>query len=316
MRTSLNRQTESAAADPQQAATFGVVPAQGTRQADLPAYRRAVRELLEEADGVMASGRLRALQTLTAERLVGGLFGGVLSAVPGGLGAAVDGLMREISGYRPAARGFAAGMSAIIRIYLLAQIDALWWGDAPDYASDEDLLTARDLVDLDELRRSGQLGFRYRHQAQTKAARALRAAERRAWPDRVPRTAGLKFSRARPEAVALLNQLAVSFAATCPPKTPPLWVTSMARSVAHQHRLRELGYAAVLPSAHCSGYATDVEILWYRRCGADGVLRSLLLERQAAGEVNVIDEGQAWHVCISPVAVAGLRRAFEAELGG
>src|ERR1022692_4238597 len=113
MRTSLNRQTESAAAGPQQAATIGVVPAQGTRQADLPAYRRAVRELLEEADGVMASGRLRALQTLTAERLVGGQFGGVLSAVPGGLGAAVDGLMREISGYRPAAQGFAAGMSAV-----------------------------------------------------------------------------------------------------------------------------------------------------------------------------------------------------------
>src|ERR1035441_9799126 len=143
-------------------------------------------------------------------------------------------MTREISCYRAGANSSAAGMSAVIRIYLLAQIDAMWWGSAPDFQSDEDLLSADDLVDLEVLRRGGQLGFRYRRQAQAKA-------------------------------VALLNQVAAIFAASCPPKTPPLWVTSLARSVAHQHRLRDLGYAAVLPSAHCSGYATEIEILWYRR---------------------------------------------------
>jgi hypothetical protein len=317
MRTSLNRRTAPAADSTRQPArTMGVVPAQGTRLADVTAYRAAVGDLLAEVDGPVAAGRLRALQTLLAERLIGGEFDAVLSAVPGGIAAAIDGMTREISCYRAGANSSAAGMSAVIRIYLLAQIDAMWWGSAPDFQSDEDLLSADDLVDLEVLRRGGQLGFRYRRQAQTKAARVVRAAERRAWPDRVPRTAGLRFSRARPEAVALLNQVAAIFAASCPPKTPPLWVTSLARSVAHQHRLRDLGYAAVLPSAHCSGYATDIEILWYRRYDADLVLRSLLLDRQAAGEVSVIDEGQAWHVCISPAAVPELRRAFEAELGG
>jgi hypothetical protein len=40
------------------------------------------------------------------------------------------------------------------------------------------------------------------------------------------------------------------------------------------------------------------------------VLQSILLDRQAAGEINVIDEGQAWHVCIRPGAAGGLLRAI------
>ena len=39
--------------------------------------------------------------------------------------------------------------------------------------------------------------------------------------------------------------------------------------------------------------------------GVAGVLEGLLLERQRAGEVNAIDEGQTWHLCLSPAAVAG-----------
>jgi hypothetical protein len=30
------------------------------------------------------------------------------------------------------------------------------------------------------------------------------------------------------------------------------------------------------------------------------VLADLLLEHHDAGRLNVIDEGQAWHVCVSP----------------
>ena len=48
----------------------------------------------------------------------------------------------------------------------------------------------------------------------------------------------------------------------------------------------------------------DVEMSWFRRFGAAGVLEGLLLERQQAGEVNAIDEGQTWHLCLSPAAVA------------
>jgi hypothetical protein len=126
----------------------------------------------------------------------------------------------------------------------------------------------------------------------------------------------LLFTRARPESVALLNQLARDFSSQAPPNTPALWVTSLVRSVQHQHRLRALGYAAVIPSAHCAGYAMDVEMRWFRRFDADGVLAAALLDRQDIGDVNVIDEGQAWHVCVSPSACDRLQQDYATAFGG
>jgi hypothetical protein len=86
------------------------------------------------------------------------------------------------------------------------------------------------------------------------------------------------------------------------------------RSVEHQHRLRSLGYAAVLPSSHCVGYACDLEMDWFRRFDRENLLARLLLDRQEAGQLNVIDEGQAWHLCVSPVACEELQAAYDTQL--
>jgi len=112
----------------------------------------------------------------------------------------------------------------------------------------------------------------------------------------------------------VLNQVAHQLAARLPPRTPRLWVTSLVRSVEHQHRLRSLGYAAVLPSSHCVGYACDVEMQWFRRFDEDNLLPRLLLERQEAGQINVIDEGQAWHLCVNPLAHDELQAEYHAQL--
>ena len=80
--------------------------------------------------------------------------------------------------------------------------------------------------------------------------------------------------------MALLNELALDFASSAPPGTPALWVTSLTRSVQHQQHLRDLGYAAMIPSAHCFGFASDVEMRWFAEFGADQTLAQLLLERQ------------------------------------
>jgi len=45
----------------------------------------------------------------------------------------------------------------------------------------------------------------------------------------------------------------------------------------------------------------------FRQFQADGVLQRLLLDRQRGGEINVIDEGQAWHLCVCPGAGRALR---------
>ncbi|MGO9081857.1 MAG: DUF5715 family protein [Streptosporangiaceae bacterium] len=305
--------------------------------AQLAAYRAAVE------DAVLAAGKLgepspAAAETLIARRLAGPEFEPVLAWLDRGTvnGSAADastgspgggradggsmdlrdcvlaGLRSELDRFQPSARSSAHDLPSLIRVFLLAQIDSAWWGGRAPFVADADVCRSAELVDLSALRAAGRLEFQYRMQPRGLPGRARDWARRKLAPARRPRTAGLRFTQARPAVVGLVNQVAAELAALLPPRTPRLWVTSMVRSVEHQRRLRALGYSAVLPSAHCTGYACDVEMQWFRRFDSDGVLARLLLDRQEAGQLNVIDEGQAWHVCVSPGARAELEAAFAA----
>jgi hypothetical protein len=55
---------------------------------------------------------------------------------------------------------------------------------------------------------------------------------------------------------------------------------------------------------------------WFRQFGADWVLQDVLFEYQRAGDINVIDEGQAWHICVRPGAGRALRLIPGEEMGG
>jgi hypothetical protein len=278
------------------------------RHPDAASYRTAVASVLTEitdSDGVISAA---TAEWILSRRLPEPVFAAILTATPAGADVATRRILREVRDYQQNDRSSAADLAAMIRIALLAQIDAMWWGHLPPYPTDADVSQCPELLDLEVLRRDGLLRFRYRQQVSTLAGRAVRSAERLVAPGRAPRTAGLRFAFARPELLVMLNQIAADFAAGAPRGTPPLWVTSLARSVAHQRHLRDLGYAAMLPSAHCAGYAADVEMTWFRRFGTDQLLQGILLDRQAAGDINVIDEGQAWHVCVRPGAVSDLLR--------
>jgi hypothetical protein len=205
-------------------------------------------------------------------------------------------------------------LPAFIRIFLLSQIDSAWWSGMVPFVSDIDVLRSTDLVDLTRLRSAKVLQFQYRSQSAGLPARARNWVQRQALPTLRPQTAGLRFTRSRPPVIAVVNEVAREVAAALPPRTPRLWVTSMVRSVQHQHRLRSLGYAAMLPSSHCVGYACDVEVRWFRQFDRDNLLARLLIERQAAGQLNVIDEGQAWHLCVNPLARDELQAAYDAQL--
>jgi hypothetical protein len=274
---------------------------------DLAAYRAAVADLVASFERSDVAGSQRLAARVLSRRLADPDIAAVVEHTPQGSAGALDRLLLEVRGYRPSGRSSATSLTALLRISLLAQIDALWWGRQEPYPTDAAVLGADDLLDLDVLRQGGLLRFRYRHQASSLVARASRSVERRALPGRTPMTAGLWLARSRPAAVALLNHIAAQFAERAPRGTPPLWVTSLARSVEHQRRLRALGYAALLPSAHCVGYAADLEMTWFRRFGADRALRDVLLDWQQSGDVNVIDEGQAWHVCLRPGVSYGSR---------
>jgi Family of unknown function (DUF5715) len=277
---------------------------------DLDAYRSVVSRLTREVDARLGPGAQADVEAILTEGVRHPDLQAVLARSPEGKDSVVTNLLQEVRDYRPNSRSSASDVSTLVRIYLLSQIDSIWWAGETAFASDHDVLQSPELVTLESLRRRQLLKFTYRLQPKGLAGRSRDWARRRLSPRRQPHTAGVSFTNARPELVALLNQLAVDFANKAPSGTPPLWVTSLTRSVQHQHRLRDLGYAAMIPSAHCCGYAADVEMRWFREFDADHTLADLLLERQDSGLCNVIDEGQAWHVCINPDACDELRRAY------
>jgi hypothetical protein len=277
-------------------------------------FRAAVSDLVAEVTQAAPADN-KSVERILCRRLEQDDFAPVLEATPDGRNVTVARLLFDIRNYEPSTQNATGSLSSLVRISMLAQIEAVWWGRIPSYQNDSDVREAAELVDLDDLGETGQLRFCYRHQAMTLAARVARSAERRALPGRSPRTAGLLQPKARPELIAWLNDVADEFEQIAPENTPPLWVTSVARSVEHQLHLKSLGYIAPLPSSHCVGYAADIEMKWYRRFHAHRILRGLLLDRQRAGEVNVIDEGQAWHVCLRPNAISEPREIDSSPAG-
>lgn len=275
---------------------------------ELNTYRAAVTDLLARIAPHSFVTHRDTIEEVLASRLAEPALATVLAATPIGVSGTIAELLHELHAHQHRVHD-TADLLGFIRVYLLSRIDAVWWGQTPAYRTDAEVLAADDLVDLDLLRRRKLLSFRYRRQAETLLTRLTRAAERRLWAGRAPHTPGLLFTRTRPETVELLNRLARDFARLAPPGTPPLWITSLTRSLDHQHRLRALGYFALVPSSHCVGYGMDIEKSWFRRFDAHRALEVVLLEHQACGAINVIDQGQAWHVCISPPAVAELRDA-------
>jgi hypothetical protein len=280
----------------------------------LPAYRAAVEDLVVEASSHPRPSDLPIVERLVAKRLGQPEFTAVLSYLDGGADGAAGRLSHEIRDYELGTRSSASDLPTFIRILLLSQIDSAWCSETIPFNSDTDVLDSTELLDLNPLRSAKVLEFKYRAQPAGLPGRARDWAQHKALPAVRPRVAGLRFTRTRPAVLALVNQIAREFAAAAPPGTPRPWVTSMARSVEHQYRLRSLGYAAVLPSSHCAGYACDLEAVWFRRFDPDNLLARLLFERQEAGQVNVIDEGQALHFCVNPLACDELLAAYNGQL--
>ncbi|HSS12020.1 MAG TPA: hypothetical protein VLL25_19185, partial [Acidimicrobiales bacterium] len=194
---------------------------------DLVSFRAAVSELTVEISGHDGPGRRADVGGMLAAAVGASELDSVLSRVPGGTDGVAEGLLHEVRRYRPSSRSSARDLAALVRIYLLSQIDAVWWTGVPMFSSDDDVLVSCALVDLELLRRRGKLLFRYRRQPIGIAGRARDWAMRRAAPGRRPHTAGLRFTQARPECVIMLNELAREFSVAAPAGTPPLWVTSV-----------------------------------------------------------------------------------------
>lgn len=292
----------------------GTAPADSLPDSLLPGYRAAVCDLVQEVTSHPAAVDAAVIGELVAKRLGEPELRTVLARLDGGADAAAAGLAQEIRAFRPNGHNSASDLATFTRILLLSQIDAAWWRGTYPFARDSDVVESPDLVDLGQLRAAQVLRFGYRAQPAGLPGRSRDWVQHRFLPAYRPRVAGLRFPCSRPVVIAVVNQIAAEFAAVMPPRTPRIWVNSMVRSVQHQQRLRSLGYAAVLPSAHCAGYAADLESSWFRPFDPHNVLSRILREHQEAGMLNVIDEGRTWHLCVNPNACGELQSAYDSQL--
>lgn len=239
----------------------------------------------------------------------------VLQRSPRGQQFAEEQLFHSILSFSPTEASSAKDLRSLVRIHLLSALDAVWWSDARPFATDDEVRLSAELVDLRVLRRGREINFGFRVQAHDVPRRVIRAAVRRTSLLLTPATIGMKLPYGRPEVVALLNDCAFELAARSPTRSPRLWVNSMARSTAYQNELRTFGYLAADSSAHCAGWAADVEMDWMRRRGMGALLEEILCRRAEEGQINLIDEGRAWHVCVNPRFVPTLRGMWRAQTG-
>jgi hypothetical protein len=231
----------------------------------------------------------------------------VIERVPGGSERVGQAALREYAGFVASPASNATDPLGVLRIVLLQQLDLCWWSHVPDLLDAAAVTSSPELIDLRWLRRAGGVDFGFGVASDGLLRRGRDFVVQRLRPAREPRGPGLPFLGARPEMVALLNEIAGVVAVLAPSGTPPMWVNSIVRSVEHQRRLRGLGFTALLPSSHCRGWAADIELSWFDRFGAGGVLREVLSDYLTSGVLNVIDEGRAWHDCLSPQAVGRYR---------
>jgi hypothetical protein len=209
-----------------------------------------------------------------------------------------------IADYTPRDSATARSATHEAHILLLQQIDLAWWRDAADFATDADLADSPALVDLRTLRRRGQLAFKFSLASDRLWPRAYKYLIRRIAPNTAPGTPGLSSPYVRPHMVALLNTIATQFREASASQAPPLWINCITRTVTDQCRLQELGFSAHYPSAHCRGWAADVEVGWYERSGYRDTLVTILDRMRQAQHINAIDEGRIWHISPHPDFVA------------
>lgn len=270
-----------------------------TQAALLISWRNAIEAIVSELAALPADASDDQVRVVIREGLSHGVLA-PLTETRGGIDLLVDQATDEFRRFSPSAASNAADRTSMVRILLLQCLDLLWWGDVEEYADQTALDADPDLLDLVDERTRGRVMFAFGLAPANTVARLRDAVTQRTFPGRQPRGPGLRFTKIRPAMLGLLNEVAERVAATAPAGTPPIWVTSITRSAEHQRHLRELGFSALSPSAHCTGWAADIDAVWFERFNAAATLRTVLEDYLDQGIVNVIDGVTAWHVCLSP----------------
>lgn len=267
------------------------------------AYRELIAELTASLNGALEQNQVADASEAIEARIYATLSlpeaSPVVTLAAGNAEALTARSVQALRNYRPTDAGTAQSPVEMVTILLLQQIDLAWWRDTPDFNTAADVAAAA-LLNLRTARRAGKLEFRFSLASDRLSYRARNYAIRRWQPQLSPGTPGPSSPYARPEVIEVLNRIARTFRQVAGSDAPPLWVNSITRPLDVQRRLQELGFTAHIPSAHCRGWAADIEVAWYEHHGTQDVLVDILSEFCDAGIINAIDEGCIWHITPSP----------------
>lgn len=89
-----------------------------------------------------------------------------------------------------------------------------------------------------------------------------------------------------------------------------LVITNVIRSVEYQDKLVKEGHIIPNDSSHLYGYTADIEQKWYKKYAASKhkKIENHLKKLEDEGQVNYVDYGQIWHICLSPCALAHYKK--------
>ena len=190
------------------------VPRHVLSRAELGAYRSAVAGLAADTIGCVGPEDAERAVDILARASPTRTSTAVLDRLPNG----VRWRGRDAGGRSPqlparVQRSAASDLNALIRIWLLSQVDAVWWGETPMFETDVSVVSSPGAGAARLAAAPGPAALPV-HRSAAKASRAGFATACGAGCGRAehPHTAGLRFVSARPEAVVLINQLAAEFA--------------------------------------------------------------------------------------------------------
>ncbi|QEN05933.1 hypothetical protein EW093_14930 [Thiospirochaeta perfilievii] len=81
-----------------------------------------------------------------------------------------------------------------------------------------------------------------------------------------------------------------------------LVVTNVIRSIEYQERLLKQGHITPYESSHLYGYSVDIDQKWYKKNDPQKhrQIVNYLTKLEDDGQVNFVDYGHIWHICLSP----------------
>lgn len=79
-------------------------------------------------------------------------------------------------------------------------------------------------------------------------------------------------------------------------------VTNVLRSLEYQNKLLNYGHITPNESSHLYGYTVDIEQKWYKdnNTNIHKKIENHLQKLEEEGQINFVDYGRIWHICLSP----------------